>query len=194
MKKKSSFIIIIFFTLYCVITSIKIYEYSSIDETQNADVAIVLGAGIWNKEPSPVFKERINHSIQLYKKGYVKKIIYTGGKADGKNFSESYVAKSYAEKLGVKSEDILIEEKSKITKENLEFAKVVMLNNNLNKALIVSDPLHMKRSILLAKDMNIDAYTSPTKTSRYKSTKNKMKFLSRETFFYITYQIYRVFN
>src|SRR5690606_26048025 len=103
----------------------------------------------------------INHSIELYKNGYVKKIIFTGGKADGKKFSESYVAKNYAEKLGVKSEDILIEEKSKITQENLEFAKKLMVKNNLSKTLLVSDPLHMKRTVLIAKDMNIDAYSSP---------------------------------
>lgn len=193
-KKRICIIILICFSFYYIITAIRIVNYSNKDETQKADVAIVLGAGIWNNVPSPVFQERINHSIELYKNGYVKKIIFTGGKADGKKFSESYVAKNYAEKLGVKSEDILIEEKSKITQENLEFAKKLMVKNNLSKTLLVSDPLHMKRTVLIAKDMNIDAYSSPTKSSKFKSTKNKLKFLMRESFFYITYKIYRVFN
>src|SRR5690606_15022734 len=135
-KKRICIIILICFSFYYIITAIRIVNYSNKDETQKADVAIVLGAGIWNNVPSPVFQERINHSIELYKNGYVKKIIFTGGKADGKKFSESYVAKNYAEKLGVKSEDILIEEKSKITQENLEFAKKLMVKNNLSKTLL----------------------------------------------------------
>ncbi|SFN94339.1 DUF218 domain-containing protein [Paenimyroides ummariense] len=129
----------------------------------------------------------------MYKDGYIKKIIFTGGKADGKRFSESYVAKQYAERLGVNSKHIFIEEKSKITQENLKFAKEIMIENNFSKALLISDPLHMKRAVLIAKDFNISAHTSPTKTSQCKSTNKKLTFLMRESFFYITYQIYRIF-
>ena len=179
---------------YFIITCFKISNYSKKSETQKADVGIVLGAGIWKDEPSPVFRERINHSINLYKDGYIKKIIFTGGKADGKKFSESYVAKKYAESHGVNSKDIFIEEKSKITQENLKFAKEIMIENDLSKALLISDPLHMKRAILIAKDTNINAFSSPTETSKYKSINKKFTFLMRESFFYITYQIYRIFN
>ncbi|WP_342345438.1 hypothetical protein [Snodgrassella alvi] len=38
-----------------------------------ADAAIVLGAAAWDKRPSPVFRERINHAINLYRAGIVKK-------------------------------------------------------------------------------------------------------------------------
>ncbi|WCM42704.1 YdcF family protein [Flavobacterium sp. CBA20B-1] len=189
-----SITILLCLTTYFIITCFNITNYSKKDETQIADVGIVLGAGIWNDEPSPVFRERINHSISLYKDGYIKKIIFTGGKANGKKFSESCVAKRYAEKLGVNPTDIFIEEKSKITQENLKFAKEIMIENNLSKALLISDPLHMKRAILIAKDFNISAHTSPTKTSQYKSTNKKSTFLMRESIFYITYQIYRIFN
>jgi len=191
--KVTSISLLLLFTLYFVITCIKISNYSKKDETQKADVGIVLGAGIWNDEPSPVFRERINHSIALYKDGYIKKIIFTGGKADGKEFSESFVAKKYAESHGVNSKDIFIEEKSKITQENLKFAKEIMIENNLSNALLISDPLHMKRAVLIAKDTNINVHTSPTQTSQYKSTNKKLTFLMRESFFYITYQIYRIF-
>lgn len=191
--KITSISVLLLFTLYFVITCIKISNYSKKNETQKADVGIVLGAGIWNDEPSPVFKERIDHSIALYKDGYIKKIIFIGGKADGKKFSESCVAKKYAERLGVNSKDIFIEEKSKITQENLKFAREIMIENNLTEALLISDPLHMKRAVLIAKDTHINVHSSPTQTSQYKSTKKRLTFLMRESFFYITYQIYRMF-
>ena len=188
-----SITILLCLTTYFIITCFNISNYSKKDETKKADVGIVLGAGIWNDEPSPVFRERINHSIDLYKEGYIKKIIFTGGKADGKEFSESFVAKKYAESHGVNSKDIFIEEKSKITQENLKFAKEIMIENNFSKALLISDPLHMKRAVLIAKDTNINVHTSSTQTSQYKSSNKKLTFLMRESFFYITYQIYRIF-
>ncbi|MGJ5635024.1 YdcF family protein, partial [Nostoc sp. CALU 1950] len=55
-----------------------IYLYGSSTNNIKADAAIVLGAAVWGEEPSPVFRERINHAINLYKNGSVKTIIFTG--------------------------------------------------------------------------------------------------------------------
>lgn len=180
--------------VYFIATAVGVSKYSRKDETRKADVAIVLGTAIWGDAPSPVFRERINHGIRLYKSGYVKKIIFTGGKVNGHALSEAYVAKKYAKTQGIDTSDILIEERSRVTYENLKFAKELMIENHFQKALVVSDPLHMKRGMSMAKDMHISAYSSPTPSSRYKSPKAKFMFLVRETFFYIVYQVYRVFQ
>lgn len=193
MSKRNGIIILLVVTIYYILIATIIYNYSFKNETQNADVAIVLGAGIEDSIPSPIFKERINHSIYLYENGYVEKIIFTGGKTEKNKLSEASVAKKYAESQGIQSQDILIEEQSKITYENLKFAKELMKENKLNSALIISDPLHMKRAMLMAKDLNLKSYSSPTKTSKFKSIDKKLKFLMRETFFYILYQFYRLF-
>ena len=65
--------------------------------------------------------------------------------------------------------------------------------HQLETAIIVSDPLHMKRAMLLAEDAGITAYSSPTPTTRYISMRTKIPFLARETFYYIGYQWYRLF-
>lgn len=174
----------ILFVLYICCNAIGIWEYAKIDETCEADVAIILGAGTNDGEVTPVFRERIHHGIWLYHNGYVKKLIFTGGYGKGNKQSDSATAKEYACSLGIPETDILIEEKSVITQENINYAKSLMEENNLKTALIVSDPLHMKRAMLMAKDAGIEAYTSPTKTSMYISLKNKMAFLGREVFFY----------
>ena len=44
-----------------------------------ADVVLVLGAAAWDKRPSPIFRERINHAITLYQSHRVEKIVFTGG-------------------------------------------------------------------------------------------------------------------
>lgn len=69
-----------------------------------------------------------------------------------------------------------------------------MEQNGYDTAIIVSDPLHMKRALLLARDAGIKGYSSPTPTTRYQSLKTKMPFLAREVFFYVGYKWYRLFD
>ena len=123
----------------------------------------------------------------------MKKIIVTGGKGNGREESDAAAAKRYAVSKGVPEAAILTEEASAITQENLENSKKIMDNNAYHTAIIVSDPLHMKRAMLLAKDIGITAYSSPTPTSKYVSLKTQLPFLAREVFFYISYKWYRLF-
>lgn len=181
-----------FALILLVSTAISIWTYADVDEKRDADVAIVLGAATWNGEVSPVFRERINHGISLYEEGYVGKLILTGGYGEGNDISDASAARDYAIGQGVSEVDILIEEQSTITQENLANAKVIMDENGYATAIIVSDPLHMKRAMLLARDCGIEAYSSPTPTSMYTSLKSRLEFLAREEFFYIGYLFWRI--
>lgn len=180
--------------IYVTAHVISLISFSYKDEQRPADVAIVLGAATTDGEVSPVYRERINHGIQLYKAKTVKKLILTGGIGDQNTASDAYAAKLYAISQGVPADDILIEEKSSVTAENLRYAKLIMDEEGYESALIVSDPLHMKRAMLLADDIGICAYSSPTQTTMYKTAKTRIPFLMREIFFYIGYRWYRIFT
>ncbi len=181
------FAIIVIFLIFIGYSAISIWSFGNKNQLVKTDAAVVLGAAAWGEEPSPVFRERINHAIWLYENDYVEKIIFTGGKGKGDELAESEVAREYAIKNNVHSEDILIETKSKITEENLKYAYEVAKEKNLNTFTIVSDPLHMKRTILIAKDMGMEAYSSPTQSSAYKTLNSKVPFFFRELFFTIGY-------
>lgn len=188
-------LLMVFLILLCaIITAVSIAQYGKLDEKAHCDVAIILGAATSNGEVSPVYRERINHGIRLYENGYVDYLILTGGVGKGNKKSDAYVAKQYAIEKGVPEQVILMEEKSKITEENLEYAKEIMDEFSMDTAIIVSDPLHMKRAMLMASDYGIDACSSPTPTTMYKSAKTQFPFLAREVFFYIGYSIVRVFR
>lgn len=197
-KKKTFRLIFLFLVLsilfYLIFTAISIVSYGKTDGKANSDVAIVLGAGTSNGEVSPVYRERINHGIWLYENDYVDYLILTGGIGEGNNASDAYIAKQYALSKSVPEQAIFIEEKSTITEENLENAKAIMDENSFDTAIIVSDPLHMKRAMLMAGDYGIVACSSPTPTTMYRSFKTKIPFLAREEFFYIGYSIVRVFR
>ena len=187
------FISIIIFIGY---SAFSIWTFKDKVELVKTDAAIVLGAAAWNDKPSPVFRERINYSIWLYENNYVDKIIFTGGKGKDDKYAESEVARDYAIKNNVNSEDILIETKSKITEENLKYAYEIAMEENLNTFTIVSDPLHMKRAMLISKTIGMESYASPTQSSVYKTLNSQVPFFLRELFYYIGYIIslpFRIF-
>lgn len=195
LKRKSVWLILIVVVLLVYITCnvISICRYSHVYEVKKCDVAIILGAQTSQNGVSEVYKQRLNHGVYLYQNHYVTKIIVTGGMGEGNDFTDAYMARKYLESVGVPEEDIIEEDTSTITQENLENAKEIMEEYGYQSALIVSEPLHMKRSMLLAKDAGIDSFSSPTQSSAYKSMKTKIPFVARETFFYIGYKWYRLF-
>ncbi|MFB9329355.1 YdcF family protein [Paenibacillus aurantiacus] len=167
-----------------------IWTYGEKNQMVRSDAAVVLGAAAWGDEPSPVLRERVNHAVRLYKEGYAKLLILTGGRADAGNQAESEVARSYAIGQGVPSSAIRIETKSTITEQNMSYAYEIGVQEGVRVWTIVSDPLHMKRAMVMAKHAGMEeAYASPTQTSAYRTTKSKLPFLLRETFYYTGYWI-----
>jgi len=191
-KRKLLLTIILVILVYIALNVISICNYSEVYSEQKCDVAIVLGAACTNNEVSEVYKQRLNHAIYLYNYDKVDCIITTGGTGEGNSIADATVAKTYLISCGIPEEAILEETNSTITQENLENSKIIMENNKYKTALIVSDPLHMKRVMLLAKDAGIEALSSPTGTSAYISMRTRIPFVARETFFYIGYKWYRI--
>lgn len=171
--------------------ALRIYTYGNVSSEGTADAAVVLGAAVWGDEVSPVFRERINHGVELYRKGRVRKLIFTGGRGNSDEPTESAAAKAFALQHGVPARDILIEEESHTTFENLLYAKRLADAAGARKILIVSDPLHMRRAVSMAEDLGLEAEPSPTPSTRYRSLKSRAGLLAHETYYYLGYLISR---
>jgi uncharacterized SAM-binding protein YcdF (DUF218 family) len=195
MKRIAKGLLIVFFVLLvtAALLASRIYSYSNTRSDGPADAAIVLGAAVWSTGVSPVFEERINHGIDLYQNRKVRKLIFTGGQGNSNEPTESSAARSYALRRGISASDILIEEKSHTTYENILYAKQIADAHGLRKVLIVSDPLHMKRAVSMAVDLGFDADPSPTPTTRYHSLTSQAGLLAHETYYYIGYLLKRPF-
>lgn len=159
---------------------VDIYAYSFVTDSEPADAAIVLGAGVLKNEPSPVYKERINHAIDLYKAGRVKYLILTGGILGNAPVAEAIAARDYATQNDVAPADALVESRSTDTFENLCYSRSIVEREHFARVLVVSDPLHMRRSMSIAGDLGINAYPSPTPTARYGGLGGEMAYLMRE--------------
>ena len=192
MKKRVATVVkVLVATLLLVIgfIAVSIYRYGNTSTDVRADAAIVLGAAVWGEQVSPVFRERINHAIDLYRQGKVRKIIFTGGQGNKDEATEAVAAREYAINSGIPEPDILIEESSHTTYENVLYAKQLADASGLKKVLLVSDPLHMKRAVAMARSIGLDAYPSPTPTTRYQGWKSQMGSLAHETYYYIGYLV-----
>lgn len=164
-----------------------IYSYALQTTERKADVAIVMGASLWGKKPSPVFKERIHHAISLYKDNKVGAVIFTGGGSYGGGITESESAQHYAIQFGVAAADIFIDTVSSSSYENLLEAKKIMQQEGYSDAIIVSDPLHMRRIMSTAKMLSMQSYPSPTPSSRYQGFSHQLLFLLQEGLYYPAY-------
>ena len=164
-----------------------VFLFSMKDETRPADAAIVLGAAVVRDRPSAVFRERINHAIQLYQSGTVQKLIFTGGVGNRDELAEAEVGRSYAIARGVDPADILLEATSTSTYENLQNAQIVAQQHSLKTFLIVSTPNHMRRALAVANDLQMDAYSSPTRTIRWINSVTRTYSFAREVVAFSVY-------
>jgi uncharacterized SAM-binding protein YcdF (DUF218 family) len=161
--------------------------YARVYDESPSDAAIVLGAAVEDSRPTPVFRERLRHAVDLHRRGVVRRLLLTGGVGAADVLAEAEVGRDYCLSEGVPAADLFLEKDSHSTRENLQHASAIAAAQGMKRVLIVSDPLHMRRAITLARDAGLDAHPSPTPSSRYVSVGSRAPFLARETYFYARY-------
>lgn len=171
--------------------AVDIAAFGQQSDTAPADAAIVLGAAVDGDVPSPVFEERLRHAATLFDSGQVKWIVLTGGAGQGDTLAESEAGREWLIGAGVPADRLLIETQSRTTKQNLVFARRLLAEHALNRVLIVSDPLHMRRAMRMADDQGLDAHPSPTPTSRFQTLGTQIPMVLREVYFGLHYSVTR---
>jgi uncharacterized SAM-binding protein YcdF (DUF218 family) len=172
-----------------VVFGAAVLRYAGMSDDGPADAAIVLGAAVRTTGPSPVYVERINHAIELYRSGAVKYIIMTGGKGLGERVTEADAGRDQAIAAGIPADAVLTETRSRDTRENLVNVQPIVAAHHIGRVLIVSDPLHMMRAMQMANDIGLDAAPSPTPTTRYRTLVSQIPMLIKETYFNMHYRI-----
>ncbi len=117
--------------------------------------------------------DRLLQAIELYKRGYIKKIFITGGSGSilHQEQKEGYFVKRYLLTLGIPETDFLIESESKNTHENAEFTKALFEKENVKgNFLLITSAFHMRRSLgcfnkagLITEPYSTDRYAGPRK-------------------------------
>jgi len=135
-------------------TKSKILSTEQAKELENVDCILILGAGIWGENPSPMLEDRLLQGIELYKNGVSTKIIMSGDHGSD-NYDEVNVMKRFAIEKGVKSEDIFMDHAGFSTYDSMYRAKDIF---EAKKIVIVTQKYHMYRAIYIAEQLGIEAY------------------------------------
>ena len=133
------------------------WEYGPVPlkKVKQYDAGILL-TGFTSLEKSPHDRvytnkgaDRLLHTVMLYKKGYINKVLVTGGSGSLRKTytSEAKEVKNLLLLSGVPSADIILEDQSRNTYENARFTKKKLASYpNLQRFIIITSAFHMRRS------------------------------------------------
>lgn len=95
-------------------------------DKKNLDYVIVLGARVKEHTVSNSLKKRLDKAIEYAEENPDTILVLSGGRGPGEDVSEAEVMRQYLEYNGVRPEQLLIEDRSVSTVENIAYSKVVI--------------------------------------------------------------------
>lgn len=135
-------------------TSKKILTQEQAEELEDVDCILILGAGIWGENPSPMLEDRLLQGIDLYQNGVSHKIIMSGDHGK-ENYDEVNVMKRFAIEKDVKSEDIFMDHAGFSTYDSMYRAKDIF---KAKKIIVVTQKYHIYRALYVAEQLGLEAY------------------------------------
>ncbi len=132
-----------------VISQGKIFQVFDVPPSR---AAIVFGAGLLRDgTPSPVLKDRVATSVNLYQAGKVEKILMSG---DNRfvDYNEPAAMKEYAMSMGVPEDAIVLDYAGRRTYDTCYRAKEIF---GLQEAIVVTQRYHLPRALFTCQEMGI---------------------------------------
>jgi uncharacterized SAM-binding protein YcdF (DUF218 family) len=169
---------------YFAITFAQVVSTSRVDDAAGTDVKpaqalVVLGAAQYDGVPSPVLRGRLDHALELYRRGLAPVVVVTGGRQSGDRFTEATAGYDYLRARGVPDAAIRKEVHGRTTWESLRATSTFLHDEGIDDVFIVSDGYHSKRALGIAAEVGLDARVSPSKTPM--STGTRLRADLRET-------------
>jgi len=141
--------------------AVSLDHFGQIERARPAPVIVVPGARVLRDgSAGDSLRTRTRKAVALYRRGLAGNLLFTGGQGDFGR-PESIVAAELAQSLGVPAEDILREDHSHSTRENVENAAEICRAHGWRRVIVVSDPYHLWRARYLFARDGITAYPSP---------------------------------
>lgn len=121
---------------------------------------IVLGAGLKGDIPSEVLKYRLNKAVEYFKENPDTIFIVSGGQGKDELISEAEAMKIYLSERGIPIKNIIKEDKSTSTYENLKFSdKIIKEKEITGDIAVMSNSFHMYRVKMISKKLNFPLKT-----------------------------------
>lgn len=181
LAKRLILILLLAAALYFLAFVAAAHFFGAIDTAQEADVIVVLGAGLLRDgRPGPALTRRSLHAAELWRAGIAPYIICTGGKAESRPRSEAAACREILLAKQAPARLIRLEEQSRSTEENAIYSRRILDGMGMNDAVLVSDSYHMLRASWLFQMQGISAYRSPAEAQRFRAPLSYAYSLTRE--------------
>ena len=151
--------------LYVVANIAQVWVVGRSDQARSVDAIVVIGVAQYDGRPSPQLQARLDHVLALWGTGVTQLVITTGGNQPGDRFTEARASADYLIAGGIDETLIAMEDIGSTSLQSLRGVAEIMKSRNLESVLIVTDPYHALRSRLIAQDLGLVAYVSPTPSS-----------------------------
>jgi len=146
------------------------WQYLPQENLSTADVIVVLGGGTNPAEyPRSSIEinsagDRVIYAAKLYHQGKADHLLLSGGRIDWSpsNTTPAEEMKVILEQLGVPSESMWLETKSRNTYENALFAYEILTGQEVHKIILVTSASHMPRSVQLFEEQGFEVIPAPT--------------------------------
>ena len=174
---------------WCRWVYLQIESYAGRDQTAKADAIGVFGAAEYDGKPSPVYRARLDHALELYHRGIAPLIITLGGNG-GDQYNEGAVGREYLMGMGVSEEAIIAETESRNTEESARRIAVIARANGLRRLVIVSDGTHLFRIHEICAAEGLDVLTSPRPRVEVEGGSREMERIAHEILSYTLWRLH----
>ncbi|EGV18640.1 YdcF family protein [Thiocapsa marina] len=135
-----------------------------------ADAVVVLGGGIrggppdWPDPDLGRASDRVWHAARIYHGGKAARVIVSGGAMPwaGERRSEADGMLRFLTDLGVPPDAILLEGRSRNTRENALYTAEILSAEGIDRVLLVTSALHMPRALATFRSAGINAVPAAT--------------------------------
>ena len=165
----------------------KVYQSAHNPSVRNADVIVVLGTAQLNGRPGEALEARLEEAKRIFDLGYAPTIITVGTGAPGDRTTEAASGKKWLRSNGISSKKIIAVEVGRDTLTSTKAYVEVMKKKMVSDVIIVTDPYHCARAMVMANDEGVISTCSPVSTGPNSLDKSSYKYLLREAGAYIAH-------
>ncbi|GAA4614910.1 ElyC/SanA/YdcF family protein [Saccharopolyspora hordei] len=148
------------------------FVYGKFPHRTEVDFIVVLGSGLLGSRVPPLLASRLDRGLEVFEaqraKGRQPVLVTSGGQGPGEDLPEARAMADYLIDKGVPADQVLVEDQSRTTEQNLRFSKALMAQRKPDfRCVVVTNNFHVMRAARIARAEKVNGQVIGSPTARY---------------------------